>query len=230
MDTQIIWQLMIVAIISYLIGSINLSIIISKAMGKGDIRDQGSGNAGTTNTLRVLGKGPALLVFLWDVLKGALAVWLARLIAGFAPEAQLNVVYVYGIFLASVGAILGHNFPIYFGFKGGKGVATSIGVVLAIEWQIGLVCLVTGLLMVALFNMVSIGSIISAILYPVLVVIMGSHFDDKFSAFKLAYNIFAIILSASIIIRHKANIIRIREGRENPLIKPKNQEETKENN
>jgi len=222
---MIIFQLIVIAIIAYLLGSINLAIIIGKALGKGDIREQGSGNAGTTNTLRILGKGPALIVFIWDVIKGVLAVVLARFIAQFAPEEQASMAYVYGIFLASVGAILGHNFPIYFGFKGGKGVATSIGVVLAIEWQIGLACLITGVLMVALFNMVSIGSIIAAILYPVLVIVMGTHFDTRIATYRLPYIIFALILSLSIIIRHKANIIRIREGKENPLIKPKNKEE-----
>ena len=144
-----IWQLIVIAMVGYLIGSVNLSIILSKLMGKGDIREQGSGNAGTTNTLRVLGKGPAALVLIFDICKAVIAILLAKGIFAISgvemfttpgDTATLNVTYELGILLAALGAILGHNYPIYYGFKGGKGIATSLGALLMIEWQIGLVC------------------------------------------------------------------------------------------
>ncbi len=230
---MLVIELLLVLVLSYLIGSINLSIIISKAMGKGDIREQGSKNAGTTNVLRVLGKGPALMVFVWDVLKGVIAILLARGLAYLCfpadattlvvPE-EFNMAYAYGIMLATFGVVLGHNFPVYFGFKGGKGVATSLGCILAIEPQIGLVCLVAGVSMVALFNMVSIGSIIAAIIYPICIIFMGGSFDKIFNSnakIRLVYIVFAFIMAFSVIFRHKANIKRIRNGTENKLFKSK---------
>ena len=238
-------ELILVFVLAYLIGSINMAIIISKVSGKGDIREQGSKNAGTTNVLRVLGKGPAILVLLWDVLKGALAIGIARGLAYicFPMEAgslvyseTFTMAYTYGIMLATVGAVLGHNFPIYFGFKGGKGVATSLGCILAIEPQIGLVCLVAGVSMIALFNMVSIGSIIAAIIYPICIIFMGGTFDLNFRTnayIKLIYIIFAFLMALSVILRHKANIKRIRNGTENKLFKSKEEkfeEELKKEN
>jgi len=211
-------------IVSYLIGSINLSILMSKLMGKGDIREQGSKNAGTTNTLRVLGKGPALVVFVWDVLKGAIAVFVARWIAGLvAPDLTVllnNYIYVFGVLISSLAVILGHNYPIYFGFKGGKGVATSLGVILAIEWRIGLVCLAAGIVGIALFQFVSVGSLIAAIEYPILVCILGGQFDKTFLAnvtTRVAYITFSFILAIMVIVRHKTNIERIKNGTENKL-------------
>ena len=220
-------EILLVAIIAYLIGSINLSIILSKLMNKGDIRDYGSKNAGTTNTLRVLGKGPALLVFIWDILKGALAVYIARLCAGAissnlpADQAGLyNYIYTIGIMLSSIAAILGHNYPAFFGFKGGKGVATSLGVILAIEWRIGLICLAAGVVGITIFQFVSVGSLIAAIEYPILVCIIGGHFDTLFrSNFKIRalYILFSFVLAIMVIFKHRTNIERIKNGTENKL-------------
>ena len=230
---MLVIELLLVLVLAYLLGSINMSIILSKAMGKGDIREQGSKNAGTTNALRVLGKGPALMVLVWDVLKGVIAIFIARGLAYLCfpadattlvyPE-EFKLAYTYGIMLATFGVVLGHNFPIYFGFKGGKGVATSLGCILAIEPQIGLVCLAAGVSMILLFNMVSIGSIIAAIIYPICIIFMGGSFDKTFasdSKIRLVYIIFAFIMALSVIFRHKANIVRIRNGSENKLFKSK---------
>ena len=224
------------ALVSYLLGSINLSIIISKLMGKGDIRDYGSKNAGTTNTLRVLGKGPALLVFIWDIIKGVLAVNLVRFIANNfigVDTPYFKEIYCYGIFLASFCAILGHNFPAFFGFKGGKGVATSLGVLLAIEWRIGLICLAVGITGIAIFQFVSVGSLIAAIEYPILVCIIGGHFDTYLGTLetspetKIPYIVFAFILAIMVIYKHRGNIERIKNGTENKLHFGKPQEEPK---
>ena len=247
-----IWQLIVIAMVGYLIGSVNLSIILSKLMGKGDIREQGSGNAGTTNTLRVLGKGPAALVLIFDICKAVIAILLAKGIfaisgvemystwtcgaGGIAlPALSFNLTYELGILLAALGAILGHNYPIYYGFKGGKGIATSLGALLMIEWQIGLVCLVFALVLMISSRMVSLGSICAAILYPVLVWIMGSAFGTSFKA-RMIYTIFAVLVAALAIYRHRTNITRLLNGTENKLWKTKaeklaemskNSEETK---
>lgn len=239
-----IWQLIVIAMVGYLIGSVNLSIILSKLMGKGDIREQGSGNAGTTNTLRVLGKGPAALVLIFDICKAVIAILLAKGIFAISgvemfttpgDTATLNVTYELGILLAALGAILGHNYPIYYGFKGGKGIATSLGALLMIEWQIGLVCLVFALVLMISSRMVSLGSICAAILYPVLVWIMGSAFGTSFKA-RMIYTIFAVLVAALAIYRHRTNITRLLNGTENKLWKTKaeklaeiskNSEETK---
>ena len=228
-----IWQLIVILMIGYLIGSVNLSIILSKLMGKGDIREHGSGNAGTTNTLRVLGKGPAALVLIFDICKAVIAILIAKgifaltgasdsvpALEGLMTPLYLTIQYELGILLAALGAILGHNFPIYYGFKGGKGIATSLGALLMIEWQIGLVCLVFALALMISSRMVSLGSICTAILYPVLVWIMGDAFGTSFEV-KLAYVIFAISISALAIFRHRANIKRLLNGTENKLWKTK---------
>jgi len=216
-----IWQLIVVAIVAYLLGSVNLSIIISKLMGKGDIRNYGSGNAGTTNTLRTLGKLPAAAVLIWDILKGVISVVLAKWIITLGNgtiDSNLVAEYRdYAIVVAAIMSVLGHNFPIYFGFKGGKGVATSLGVIMAIEWwPIAIVCLVFGVVMILVTRTVSIGSILAAILYPILAYFAGTEFHNE-----LVYLGLALVLSGSILFRHRANIKRIMNGTENKIWKTK---------
>lgn len=221
-----IWQLIVILMIGYLIGSVNLSIVLSKLMGKGDIREQGSGNAGTTNTLRVLGKGPAALVLIFDICKAVIAILIARWLLNITQITldSDSLAYTVGNLIAALGAILGHNFPIYYGFKGGKGIATSLGALLMIEWQIGLVCLVFALTLMILSRMVSLGSICTAVLYPVLVFVMGEAFGTTFEA-KLAYVIFAVCIAALAIYRHRSNIKRLLSGTENKLWKTKREKE-----
>lgn len=212
-----IWQLIVITIVAYLIGSINLSIIICKLMGKGDIREQGSGNAGTTNTLRTLGKLPALIVLIFDVLKAVIAIYLGKWLITLGQVQNAMIPYNdLAMSLSSIGVILGHNFPIYYGFKGGKGIATSLGVLLTIEWKIGLVCLVFALVLMLLTRMVSVGSIAAAILYPVLVLVMGTAFTNKW-----LYLAFSLTIALMAVIRHRANIKRIFNGTENKLWKTK---------
>lgn len=210
-----VWQVLFIALISYLIGSINPAIVLGHLLKKGDIREQGSGNAGTTNTLRTLGKWPAVVVLLVDVLKAVIAILLARWISTFGsyePE-QMNRLHDYALMAAGFGVVLGHNFPIYYGFKGGKGVATSLGVLLIMEWKIGLICLVFAIVIILASRMVSLGSITAAILYPVLVLLMpGTAFYDKW-----LYLLFAILLASLLIVRHQANIKRLFAGTENKL-------------
>ena len=154
----------IVGIIAYLIGSINFSVLISKKMAGFDVREKGSGNAGTTNMLRSVGKTAALITLICDILKGVVSIGLAIIIGNIAKNLDRELL----LQIAGIAVVLGHTFPIFFGFKGGKGVATSLGVLLMSNWQIGLICLVFALVLMALTRMVSLGSCVSAILFPIL--------------------------------------------------------------
>lgn len=205
----------IILIMAYLIGSINFSIILSKKMAGFDVREKGSGNAGTTNMLRTVGKKAALITLLCDILKGVVPVLLAVLIGNIANNfgAEIRVDYLAQI--AGIATVIGHTFPIYFGFKGGKGVASSLGLILIINWQIGLICLVFALLVMAITRMVSLGSITAAILFAVLVIFnIGSEYYIVQNG---NYKIFGIVLAAIVIFNHRSNIKRILSGTENKL-------------
>ncbi|MGN1300458.1 MAG: glycerol-3-phosphate 1-O-acyltransferase PlsY, partial [Clostridia bacterium] len=141
----------IVSIIAYLLGSISFSIIFSKKFAGFDVREKGSGNAGTTNVLRTVGKKAAILTLICDCLKGVLAV----LIAFIASKIMKNLDGSLLVQLAGIFVVLGHTFPVFFKFKGGKGIATSLGVLLMVNWQIGLICLVFALVLMALTRFVS---------------------------------------------------------------------------
>lgn len=201
----------IVAIIAYIIGSINFSVIISKKVAGFDVRDKGSGNAGTTNMLRSVGKKAAAITLLCDILKGVVAV----LIAFIVGKILKNVDEALLVQIAGILVVLGHTFPIFFGFKGGKGIATSIGVIIFINWQIGLICLVFGLVLIAISKMVSVGSMGAAILYPVLTVFINNNFIVGGSGIK--YFIFSLILALIVIFNHRENLKRISNGTENKL-------------
>lgn len=205
----------IVLIMAYLIGSINFSIILSKKMAGFDVREKGSGNAGTTNMLRTVGKKAALITLLCDILKGIVPVLLAVLIGNIANNfgAEIRVDYLAQI--AGIATVIGHTFPIYFGFKGGKGVASSLGLILIINWQIGLICLVFALLVMAITRMVSLGSITAAILFAVLVIFNIS--SEYYIVQNGNYRIFGIVLAAIVIFNHRSNIKRILSGTENKL-------------
>ena len=198
----------IVSIIAYLIGSISFSVIFSKKLGGFDVRTKGSGNAGSTNVLRTVGKKAAILTLICDCLKGVIAVLIA-VIAGNIVKTLDKALLVK---LAGIFVVLGHTFPIFFNFKGGKGVATSLGVILIINWKIGLICLVFALLLMALTKFVSLGSVSAAVLFPVLTIFMHTNYIAEGN-----YIIFGIILAALVIYNHRTNINRLLEGKENKL-------------
>ena len=195
-----------VAAIAYLIGSINFSVIISKKMAGFDLREKGSKNAGTTNTLRTVGKRAALIVLFCDILKGVIAIVIAKLLSS-------NVNSAISCQIAAFCAVFGHTFPIFFEFKGGKGVATSIGVLLVLNWKIGLICLLYGIIMIILTRMVSLGSITAAILFPVLTIFI----NENYIASGFNYTIFGIIMAVFILYNHRANIQRLLSGTENKI-------------
>ena len=204
----------IIAIISYLIGSVNFSVILSKKIAGFDVREKGSGNAGSTNMLRSVGKGAAALTLICDILKGVVAIGIAILFGNMIPDSNKELL----LQIAGVMVVVGHTFPIFFGFKGGKGVATSLGVLLLSNWQIGLICLVFALVMMALTRMVSLGSCTAAVLFPVLTLFINQHYtvltEGKSDN---VYFIYSVILAAIVLFNHRENIKRIYDGTENRL-------------
>lgn len=203
----------IIAVIAYLIGSINFSIILSKRMAGFDIREKGSGNAGTTNMLRSVGKKAAVITLICDILKGVVSILIAVLVGKIIKNLD-NALLVQ---LAGIFVIIGHTFPIFFKFKGGKGIATSLGVLLMINWQIGLICLIFALVLMALTKMVSVGSIAAAILFPILVAFIDQNYIVQTSNSNWSYLVFSIIVALLVIFNHRANVQRILNGTENRL-------------
>ena len=203
----------LIAIIAYLIGSINFSVIFSKKFAGFDVREKGSGNAGTTNMLRSVGKKAAAITLICDILKGVVAIGIAILL-GYIPEMNKELL----LQIAGVAVILGHTFPVFFGFKGGKGVATSLGVLLLSNWQIGLICLVFALVLMVLTRMVSVGSCAAAILFPVLTLFINEHYtvltEGKSGN---VYFIYSVILAIIVLFNHRENIKRLLNGTENKI-------------
>ena len=202
--------IIVVAVISYLIGSINFSVLISKRVAGFDVRQKGSGNAGTTNMLRSVGKGAAAITLVCDILKGVVAVIIAFLIGLIAKNEAALLVQIAGI-----AVVIGHTFPVFFEFKGGKGVATALGVLICINWKVGLICLIFAIIMMAVTRMVSVGSIAAAILFPVLVLFIGQNYIVASSNW--SYLIFSIIIAVLVIFNHRENVKRIFTGTENRI-------------
>ena len=200
----------IVGLVAYLIGSISFSIIISKKMAGFDVREKGSGNAGATNMLRSVGKKAAALTLLGDALKGAVAILFAVIVGRIAQNSDKALL----VQIAGIAVVVGHTFPIFFGFKGGKGVATSLGVLLMTNLKIGLICLVFALVLMALTKMVSMGSVGAAILFPVLVLFINTNFIVSEGS---GYLVYSIILAVLVAFNHRSNIQRILNGTENKL-------------
>ena len=207
-------SIIIVAIISYLIGSIMFSVIFTKKIAGFDVRTRGSGNAGSTNVLRTAGKKVAIITLICDILKGVVSIGLAIIIGNIAKNLDRELL----VQIAGIAVVLGHTFPIFFGFKGGKGVATSLGVLLMSNWQIGLICLVFALVLMALTRMVSLGSCVAAILFPILTLFINQHYmvltDGKNGN---VYFTYSVILAIIVLYNHRENIKRILNGTENKL-------------
>lgn len=191
-------EVILFILLGYIFGSVSFSYIVAKKVAGIDIRQHGSKNAGATNTLRLLGKGPAILVLALDALKGIVAVLIAMQLTELPW-----LIMVTGIF-----AILGHNWPVFFGFKGGKGVATTIGVVFTLAFFPALIAAVIALIFIYIFRYVSLGSLVFATLLPVFMALFNVP---------TAYIIGAIAIMILSYVRHRTNIIRIIKGEENKL-------------
>ena len=185
--------IILAAIGGYLLGSVPFGLVITRALGRGDLRAIGSGNIGATNVLRTGHKGAALATLLLDSGKGAIAVLLARWLGG--DQAAL---------VAGGAAFLGHLFPIWLGFKGGKGVATFLGTTLALFWPVGLIACGLWLATAAITRISSLSALVAAIGAPVFALVFGLYGLAGVTAF----------MAALILIRHRANIQRLLAGTE----------------
>lgn len=189
----------LLVLIAYLVGSIPTSVWISRSFFKIDIRDHGSGNAGATNTFRVLGIKPGIIVFLIDLLKGFAAVNLIRLTGHFIPKSPDFVTYQ---LVLGAAAVLGHIFPVYVGFKGGKGVATLFGVIFAIA---PIPTLIAGGIFIITFlitKYVSLSSLLAGISFPIIIIFI-------FKTTTMSLVIFSLIIAVMLLLTHQKNIERL---------------------
>ncbi|MEI8060657.1 MAG: glycerol-3-phosphate 1-O-acyltransferase PlsY [Ferruginibacter sp.] len=215
---------LLLIILAYLIGSIPTALIISKKFFGVDIRDYGSGNMGATNTFRVLGSKYGTIVMILDILKGAIAVGLYNFIPYyFGADAELQRTnFMIGLGLS---AVIGHIFPLYANFKGGKGVATLFGMLLAMQPVVAISCVGVFLLVLYLTRYVSLSSILAALFLPICVLwIWNEH--------EVLYRIFALIVAALVIFTHQKNIGRILRGVESrvPILKHRDKRKSRRRN
>ena len=201
-------------IIGYFIGNIETGYIFGK-LNKMDIRNYGSGNAGATNTLRVLGPKAGLIVFFGDFCKSLIPCLVVRYI--FRDNVSLS--YVYMLYIG-LGVVLGHNFPFYLGFKGGKGVASTAGIIMALDYRIAFVCLAIFILIVAITRYVSLASIVVMIIFigmSHMLVKTNYGFTDGSSP--MEFRLLIVIIGFLSIFMHRANIKRLLNGTENKIRK-----------
>ncbi len=196
--------IVLTALIGYVLGSFNFALIISKKLYNDDIRSYGSKNAGTTNMMRTYGKKAAGLTILGDILKGVLAV----IIGSFAMGATL------GGYLAGLFCVIGHVFPVFYGFKGGKGVATAAATILVLNPFVFLCVIAVFVLTVAISKYISLGSVLAAAVFPLLTYtsLFGSESNIPHKGFAF---LFSFIMAAIVIIKHSSNLSRLAHGTEN---------------
>jgi glycerol-3-phosphate acyltransferase PlsY len=191
----------------YLLGSLNTAVIVGKIYGK-DIRSHGSKSAGLTNALRVLGKSAAALVLVGDIAKGIVACLIGLWIGVYVQSGA--AVDCASLLAAGAGAVFGHNWPVYFGFKGGKGALTAVTVLFMINWAMALICVGLFVIVVAVSRYVSLGTISAVLLFVVL------SFLPAFGR-TFYFHIFACVMAATIVFKHRENVKRLLSGTENKL-------------
>ncbi len=189
-------------ILSYLIGCLNTSILYSKLSYNKDIRTQGSGNAGATNMLRSFGKKSAAITFLGDVLKVVIAVGIAWIV--YRDEQQVQLIKA----IMGLACVIGHCFPVFFRFKGGKGIASGSACILMLDWRVFIVAIALFALIVWVTRYVSLGSIIAALSYPIGLLICG---------FDVSVIVVAFLTTAMVLYRHNKNIIALFKGTERKI-------------
>lgn len=203
----------LIAFFSYILGSLNFGVILSKRFEKDDVRTHGSGNAGTTNMLRNYGKKLAAFTILGDMVKVAVAIGLSLLIIKMmhSDENQLPSLFYDTMFIKSFSGffcVLGHIFPCFFNFKGGKGVATAGGMVFVIDWRIALILLAVFAVVVIATKYVSLGSIIMAVLYPVFIYVFYKS---------IPLTLIAAVFTIIVVIAHRENIKKLMSHTENKI-------------
>jgi len=194
---MIIIKIFAVAIIGYLLGSLNFGVIISKIFYHDDVRKYGSKGSGATNMLRTYGKLPAAMTFLGDGLKAAAAVLIGVILLGYN-----------GAYIGGAASVIGHAFPVYYGFKGGRSVAAAFFMVLCTESLVGLICFAIFLIIVAGTKYVSLGSVIAVLIYPLILYVITGYG---------LHNFIAVFIALLIVYLHRGNIKRLLNGSENKI-------------
>lgn len=208
MNTTQIWLTVIIAVAAYFIGGLSPAVLISRLVSGKDIRDTGSGNAGATNVMRSLGVKYGILTFVLDVLKGVIPTLVAKLcIDQYAHYSTPHASYA--AYLVGFMVILGHTFPLLLGFRGGKGVATSLGMLFVIQPLLTTVLLLVALGLMFATGLVSLGSIVSTVLIPVSGFIIP--------AIGLPFGVFGLFVAALVLWKHRENIERLVKGTENKI-------------
>lgn len=226
--SHLIIPLLISALIGYLLGSISFAVILTKAFTKEDVRSHGSGNAGATNVMRVAGKKASALTFLLDFLKCAASVVIGYRIMLYACG-QYGVddsMARLGMYAAGFLCIMGHMYPLYFGFRGGKGVVTTAAMMCMLDWRVFLICLFTFSASFIWKKTVSLSSIVAAITYPFATFAITYFLDYCSGGFDLSYVVMATLVAllccVVVTVKHKENIKRILKGEEKPISFKKN--------
>lgn len=188
--------------LAYLLGSLSFAVIVSKAMGMADPRSYGSGNPGATNVLRSGKKKAAVLTLLGDALKGLAAVLIAKCLfsSGYIDDATVAWV--------AVAALVGHMWPVFFGFKGGKGVATAVGVLYALSWPVALICTIVWLIMAFGLKISSLAALVATVLSPIL---MWYFAEDS------SWIWATVVIAVLVLYRHKSNIQNLLSGKESKI-------------
>ncbi len=203
---QTVLATVLAAAAAYLLGSVSFAVIVSRCLYHQDVRQFGSGNAGMTNILRTYGKKAAALTLAGDFLKGVVAVLAGRLIFAAFGVDLFDGAYVAGLF-----ALLGHLYPVYFGFRGGKGILTSIGIIAVINPIVFAGLLIIGLPLIFITRMVSVGSLAGAVSFPILTLLVD-YFTGGISWLDF---FFSVVIALLVIWMHRANIRRLLNGTEN---------------
>ena len=221
------WYLILISVVvAYLLGSINTAVMVTSVVTKGkkDIREMGSGNAGFTNVLRSVGKGPAIVTIVCDLLKSVIAVAIGGLLfsfmntGDFSSEAVINI----GKYLSGFACIIGHSYPIYFHFRGGKGIVTAAGMMIVLDWRVFLMILATFAIIFFSSKIISLASIISAAMFGVYTFILAYVVDNGSSLYTTVCTLTAFGIGIFIIIKHKDNIKRLLKGEEKKITAKKN--------
>ncbi|MBQ6570651.1 MAG: glycerol-3-phosphate 1-O-acyltransferase PlsY [Clostridia bacterium] len=209
------------AIAAYLLGSINFAILTTQHFEKTDIRNSGSGNAGMTNVMRSVGKKAGIITFVGDIAKGAVAVMAGYLIFWAFTGKELDSVSraslcLLGAYIAGFFDIIGHVFPVFFQFRGGKGVATSVGIMAFVDWRSFLIVFAVFLIVVLLTKYVSAGSVLGAITFPISVYFLNrkSEYSAANEFYLTVMTVVAALIGLIVVIKHKDNIKRLLRGEE----------------